>query len=114
MTDRLINLTGHDITLFDDIGNVVTLPPDGPKLGVDARKKQIGYIAKLPVQVPVIVINRQINRNSLPPEKRGTVYIVSMITALAYPERTDFLVPGQKVRDEQGRIIGCKSFRMII
>lgn len=114
MTDRLVNLTGHNITIFDDIGNQVTLPPDGPRLGVDARKKQIGYVAKLPVQVPVIIINRQISRDALPPEKLGTVYIVSMITAMAYPERTDFLVPGQKVRDEHGHIIGCKNFRMII
>ena len=114
MASKLVNLTGHHITIFDSLGNKVVLPPDGPKLGVDARKKQIGYVAAWPIQVPVIVINRQLKKADLPPLKPGTSYIVSMITAMAYPARADFIVPGDKVLDADGKVIGCKNFRLII
>jgi len=114
MSDRLINLTGHTITIYDEVGNQLTIPPEGDRLGVDSRQKEIGFVAKFPIQVPIIIINRQINQDDLPPKIPGTAYIVSMVTAMAYPERTEFLVPGEKVRDEHGRIIGCKNFRMII
>jgi hypothetical protein len=37
-------------------------------------------------------------------------YIVSSLVAAACPERTDLLVPGNAVRDADGKIIGCKCF----
>jgi len=114
MKYHLINLTGHEITLFDDIGNRLTIPPSGEKLRVDSRKHEVGYVAKYPVQVPVIIMNRQINREALPKRKRNTVYIVGLATAMAYPERDDFIVPGTKVRDSAGNIIGCRDFKMIV
>ena len=113
MKQRLINLTGHEITLFDDIGNKVTIPPNGEKLTVDGRRKKVGFVSIFPVQVPVIIINRRINEDDLPPRRRNTVYIVSMVTAMAYPYRDDFITPGVKVRDSNGNIIGCRDFRQI-
>ena len=113
MKPKLVNLTGHEITIYDDLGNSVTLPPGDKKFKVDTRKHQVGYIAKFPVQVPVIVMNRRINKDDLPPRKRGTVYIVGLVTALSYPWRDDFIVPGTKVRNGSGVVIGCKDFRQI-
>ena len=45
----------------------------------------------------------------LPLETEGTYYVVSRMVASAAPERHDLLVPGLQVRDEQGRVVGCKS-----
>jgi hypothetical protein len=114
MSNNIINLTGHGMTLVDDLDNRLTIPAAGPRLRVDSRRKQIGYIAKFPVQVPVIVFNREINKDDLPPKVPGTVYIVSIIAALSYPWRDDFVVPGRKVLDGRGRVVGCRSLRVIV
>ena len=39
----------------------------------------------------------------------GTLLIVSQLVKSALPERTDLVVPAEVVRDEKGRIIGCRS-----
>lgn len=59
MTDRLINLTGHSVTIYDCKGNKLTIPPEGQRLAVDSRQKEIGSVSQFPVQVPIIIINRQ-------------------------------------------------------
>jgi len=46
----------------------------------------------------------------LPEYKKGTYYIVSSLVAQACPDRSDLLIVNETVRDEQGRICGCKSF----
>jgi hypothetical protein len=45
----------------------------------------------------------------LPDQIDGTWLIVSAIVRMAHPDRTDLLSPGQQVRDDQGRVVGCKS-----
>ena len=42
-----------------------------------------------------------------PPHIEGTWYIVSLPCALVAP-RADFLVPYDEVRDDAGRIVGCR------
>jgi hypothetical protein len=53
----------------------------------------------------------------LPDRADGVMLIVSLITALAASEngRTtdDLLVTHDHVRDDQGRIIGCRSFALV-
>lgn len=41
-------------------------------------------------------------------------YIVSRMVANALPNRKDLLVPNELVRDDQGNIIGCRSFEVRI
>lgn len=44
----------------------------------------------------------------LPPERpTGPRYIVSVIVAERLPDRSDLLVPGMQVRDDEGRIVGA-------
>jgi hypothetical protein len=114
MNQRIENLTGHDITIFNGQGDKVVVPAKGPKLVVDSRRKRVGYVAKKAVKAPVIILNRKIDRDKLPPIIPGTVYIVSIVAAMAYPERRDFLVPGRKVRDQSGKVIGCLDLRLIV
>ena len=39
-----------------------------------------------------------------------TIYIVSALVARACSDRPDFFIVNETVRDNGGRIIGCKSF----
>jgi hypothetical protein len=36
-------------------------------------------------------------------------YIVSAMVRAALPDRKDLLVPSQQVRDDAGRVVGCKT-----
>ena len=45
----------------------------------------------------------------LPERKKDTIYIVSNLVCQANPDRDDFYIPNESVRDKKGRIIGCKS-----
>jgi hypothetical protein len=48
--------------------------------------------------------------SGLPAPQAGVAYIVSQLVQDALPDRTDLMVPAEVVRDESGRIVGCKSF----
>ena len=112
--NRIVNLTGHDITIFNGRGNKVIVPADQPKLVVDSRRKRVGYISQKAIKAPIIALNRKINKDKLPPILPGTFYIVSIVAAMACRERKDFLVPGRKVRDGTGKVIGCLDLRLIV
>lgn len=49
----------------------------------------------------------------LPDPSPGTVYLVSSLVAQAVPDRLDVLVPDDTIRDETGRIVGCRAFAKI-
>jgi hypothetical protein len=49
----------------------------------------------------------------LPEPKENTYYIVSALVAGACKNRDDLVVPNDTVRDDQGRIIGCRSLAKI-
>jgi hypothetical protein len=45
----------------------------------------------------------------LPEPQPDTIYVVSALVAQAVPDRSDVFVVDDTVRDEQGRIIGCRA-----
>lgn len=51
----------------------------------------------------------------LPEQEEGTIFVVSIIAATAAKEagRNDCVVPGEVIRDEEGKIIGCKNLAVI-
>ena len=48
----------------------------------------------------------------LPKPQEGTIYIVSLITKMACPERDDLVTPGNLIRNEEGAIVGCEGLNM--
>lgn len=46
----------------------------------------------------------------LPEPQNNTLYIVSAIVKSALPSRDDLLVPTEFIRDEAGKILGCRGF----
>lgn len=103
----IINLTPHDITIISAAGNSV-FPATGKVARVAVNSSEIGNVAGIPVMK-----NFYSDVEGLPDPEKGTYYLVSKIVADAVPDRDDVLIPNDSVRDENGRIIGCRNFAHI-
>lgn len=126
---RFLNLTPHPITIHHATG-VIMLPVSGlaPRLAVE--REELGVIA-LEVDgycdggshvydvegMPWNVINIPIVRSKmgsptgLPDQQDGTILVVSALVA-EHPSlaaRLDLAYPGEAIRDEAGKIVGCKG-----
>jgi len=116
---RIVNLTPHEVVVFAgeplvqmdgngkwDVSNVIRIPSDGiVRLSED--KVKVGEICGVPIY------RKSFGSGNLPEPKEDTYYIVSLPVAQAYPERQDLLVPDELVRDENGRVVGCKAFARV-
>ena len=100
---KFINLTPHTINY---LGGEV--PMEIPSVGV-ARCQQ-EYIEQETVDGIQILKTIYGNVEGLPAPQADTYYIVSSLVASAVKNRNDVVVPVLFIRDEQGRILGCKSF----
>jgi len=107
---KLVNLTPHDI-------NLVSLDNDRPVLTIEAS----GVMARVAVtRKPGDTLNigdTAISTSSavygavtgLPGPEEDTLYLVSALVAQAAPNRVDLVTPGELVRDEAGRVVGCRG-----
>lgn len=106
---RIINLTPHSITFVDDAGNtILTIEPSGQIARCSVTREKIGEINGIPINK-----SRFGKVENLPKPQEDTIYIVSALTAQAVPERKDVYITDDAVRDEQGRIIGCRALAQI-
>lgn len=106
---KIINLTPHAINLMAEDGSIIaTFASQGVARATSSRA------AIDTVNINGVSIN--INRTSfgmvenLPEPEADTLYIVSALTAKAAPDRTDLIAPDDTIRDDTGRIIGCRAF----
>jgi hypothetical protein len=99
----VINATPHDI-------QEVTTGKIYKTSGIEIRlKEDFTEIGTIDHKVPLF--NRVLGEVSgLPQYHYGTYYIVSIMVKNAIPEREDLITVGELVRDENGKIIGCKGF----
>lgn len=105
----LVNLTPHSITFVDAVGNtVLTVEPSGQVARCSVTREKVGMINGIPINK-----SRFGEVENLPEPQEGTIYIVSALTAQAVPERDDVFITDDAVRDEQGRIIGCRALAHI-
>ncbi|MEV2911066.1 hypothetical protein ABNF65_21255 [Paenibacillus larvae] len=106
---NFINLTPHAVHIMPlgPEGPVRTIPSSG-EVRVATEREDVAYLSGIP-------INRTYfgKVEGLPKKQKGTMYIVSSITAQAAPDRRDLLVPDDPVRDEEGRVIGCRALAFI-
>ena len=104
---RIINKTPHSIRVVGETGEVIReFPPEGEPIRLQEEEEFYGMVGGIPI------FDRFLKEADLPPQEDDTYYIVSLPVALAYPEQ-DFLVPTGYIRDEEGRIIGCKGLARI-
>lgn len=105
----IINLTPHAINfLREDNSVLATIEPSGTIARASQTREAVG-------EVNGIVVN-QCSYGSvtgLPDPQDGTIYLVSALTAQACPERSDVFITDDAVRDENGRIIGCRAIARI-
>ena len=111
---RMVNLTPHRVSIYLQDGSVVVLEPAGPVPRVRQEEREVGLIEVGASTVPVIKQVYSSKIEDLPEPEQGVRYIVSALTAqAARGSRDDLLVPARPVRDEQGRIIGCRALARI-
>lgn len=106
---KLVNLTPHAITMMDDNENILlVIEPSGNTARVSVRTERTETLAFDDV---VLATSKSVygSVEGLPEIEEGVVYIVSSLVAQRVPEREDVFIPNESVRDDKGRIIGCKS-----
>lgn len=106
--DKIINATPHAVTIMDAENNVIqTLEPSGICPRCSVSRETVDSINGIPV-------NRSMFGDvvGLPDYKEGTIYIVSRVVAEA-AKRHDLYIVDDAVRDEAGRIIGCRALATI-
>ena len=99
------NLTPHELSIFDEDGNLlVKIPseiPDGNFPRVNVEREKIKEIDNIP-----IFRNTYGKISNLPLPEEGVVYVVSA-RLLEASNRKDLLQPGELLRDDKGRVVGC-------
>jgi hypothetical protein len=120
---RLINLTPHEINIYDSEGKVIlSIPPpkNMPVPRVSIRPEVVGTIDVDGVEVPIRKVVYGDVEN-LPQPEEDTIYVVSTFVILALKEkgieRKDLLSPDTNpdsvVRDKDGRVLGVKYLQTI-
>jgi hypothetical protein len=110
---KFVNLTPHAVTLVDNAGTVfATVAPSGQLARVKTVPRVVGTVEIDGHSVPVRV-NDYGPLEGLPDPAPDTCYIVSLLAASAAARlgRTeDLLVPDDTVRNDAGRVLGCRAF----
>lgn len=99
-----VNLTPHSLNIHTGNG-VVTIAPSGEVARVATVSVEADPIGGIPT-----VTTSFGEVTGLPEPVEGTLFIVSGMVASAAP-REDVLSPGDLVRDESGRPVGCQGLR---
>ena len=111
-TTQLVNLTPHTINLVAEDGNQLLSLESQGIARVASTTEVVGYLQVGGVAVPQTHTTFG-EIEGLPEQAPGVGYIVSnmIISALAQQgvHRDDLFTPGMQVRDDQGRVIGCRS-----
>ena len=105
---NIINLTPHPLVFMDEDKKVLFEIPSSGVARASQKEIKIGEINSLPVYKMTFG-----KVQNLPEPQPDTVYVVSLLTAQAVPERQDVFVVAHPVRDEKGRIIGAQALAHI-
>jgi len=106
--DMFVNLTPHEIKIFgNDRKLIATVPPSGTVARVKTVYKKVGIFDL----APLFKVKYE-DIEGVPSPKPGVMYIVSNLVKNALPDRNDVASPGQLIRDENGKPIGCIGLRI--
>lgn len=112
VASKLVNLTPHQVVLYDGDTPVLSLKgePASPRLQEDMDQVCVIKFDDIDIPVHKITLGAV---NYLPKFVPGVYLIVSRMLAERVPERTDLLVPVDMVRAPDGRILGCRGFTVV-
>ena len=105
MEGKIINMTPHKVSVFDQDGNTIAVFEPVGLARCAQSTELIGNVNGISITTTVFG-----EVEGLPEEQPGVYFIVSRLCLSACPDRHDLLVPNELVRDEDGNIIGCRSF----
>ena len=103
---EFLNLTPHTLNVHTDNGNEVVIEPSGDVARVDVEYNLNCHIGEIPIYVAEYG-----DVKGLPKWRPGIFYVVSSLVKSAVPDREDVLSPGELIRDENGRPIGCRGLK---
>jgi hypothetical protein len=108
---QFVNLTPHQLNIFttDDGREVSIFPPSGEVARIITKTDPAPPVGG----IPTVTTSPRWELEGLPGEAEGVILIVSGIVARVCP-RDDVMSPGELVRDDKGRPIGCRGLRRSI
>lgn len=104
---KIVNLTPHDVTFVVGDDHII-VPASGMVARLTTETVTIGVINGIPVTTTKFG-----DVTGLPDATPGVVYIVSSLVAGRCPDRDDIFIPNDSIRDDAGRIVGCRSLGRI-
>jgi hypothetical protein len=109
---NVVNCTPHDVNLITESGNIIVFKRSGIIPRLLEQQKIISSIDINGIEIN-IVKKSFLEPEGLPEPQENTFYIVSALVAGACKNRDDLVVPNDVIRDEEGRIVGCKNLAKI-
>ena len=104
---RLVNLTPHPLSVVCPDGQTLQVPPSGTIARVAVTRRPAGQLRVEGASLDVHVVEYG-DVEGLPEPEAGVIYVVSALVASRVP-RPDVYAPGELVRDEAGRVVGCRG-----
>jgi hypothetical protein len=101
---RFINLTPHALHIRMADGTYVDIPPSGT-----VARRSVERVVVDTIDGVTVYETKFGPLEGLPEHATDIIYIVSALAAQACAGREDILVPGDAIRDEAGRVIGCNG-----
>ena len=104
--ERILNFTKHTVTFLMPNGNTLVIPNSGVVRLANSRV----IVERVVYEGQEIRVNKVSFGNAvgLPPEREGTIIIVSTLTAKAFKDRNDIYVVDEPVREGKN-ILGCRA-----
>ena len=105
MSKNLINLTPHALNIVCPKGDTLTLQPSGEVARVEVQNVELDafdFSCRVYAQREGKVVD-------LPPQRLNTGLVVSMMVRKALPDRKDLFSPGDLIRDNDGKPVGCNG-----
>lgn len=109
---RIVNLTRHDLNLYLVDGEP---PLHIPKAGTTRVGINRMIVEQLMFNRYMIGVNETTfySGSQLPKPQEGTIYVISSLSAKVMTEdRDDVYIPDEPVKNERGKVIGCKSLAL--
>jgi len=120
---KIVNCTAHDISIRGESDEVIlTIEPSGRAARCEMKVDHLGDFHRVSGDgyslseacIPLFGVgqtNGSVTRD-LPVPKEGVMYIVSKIVAMANPHREDLLMIWDTVRDDSGKVLGCRGLSL--
>ena len=106
----ITNLTPHEIIVYktaDVLNQERVFPPSGHIARVQTESEIVASVDGIACHKTTFG-----DIEGLPEPEEGEYFLVSRMVKDRCPGRSDVIVPGELVRDANGKIVGCKGFSL--